>query len=136
MPYQRRVEGITPMHRRIPKFAPLAALLLCLPTMPCAQSPEWKAIACTIDSPDSLRGLIMPIYFAENGNINYDGIQSSGAVTSTQIRFCYATTNNQGCLTISRLSGRFNLTVPFGYARGSCEAVSNPKLPPDVAPSK
>jgi hypothetical protein len=114
------------MHRR---FSVLAPLLLCLPTMLRAQSPEWKEIVCTIDTPANLRGLVMPISFSENGKINYNGTQSSGAVTSTTIRFCYADKNSkQSCLAISRVSGRFTLTIPFGYARGSCAAVSNPKL--------
>jgi hypothetical protein len=116
------------MYRRLAGLALLPALLLCPPTMLRAQPPEWKRIVCTIDTPDNLRGLVMPISFSENGSINYDGIQSSGAVTATAIRFCYASPNSkQSCLAISRVSGRFTLTIPLGYALGSCVAAENPK---------
>jgi hypothetical protein len=126
------------MHRWVVGLPPLAALLLCLPGILHAQSPErreapkepgseWKAIACTIDTPNNLRGLVMAISFSESGKINYNGVQRSGAVTPTGIRFCYySQITNQSCLSISRVSGQFTLTIPFGYAHGTCAAANTP----------
>ena len=47
------------------------AALLCLPLPAGAQSIEWKAIACTAENPEVVRGNAVTIYFADSGQLHF-----------------------------------------------------------------
>jgi hypothetical protein len=100
----------------------LIAALLFLPLPAGAQSLQWKAIACTVENPEVVRGNAATIYFTESGQVNFEGTQYPAAVNSVEIRFCFTyVTGRQGCYMISRLSGRFTITMTgSGRINGSC----------------
>jgi hypothetical protein len=100
----------------------LIATLLCWSLRAGAQSIEWKAIACTAESPEVVRGNAVTIYFADSGQVHFEGTQYPATVNSAEIRFCFTyVTGRQGCYMISRISGRFTITMTgSGKINGSC----------------
>jgi hypothetical protein len=100
----------------------LIATLLCWPLRAGAQSIEWKAIACTAENPEVVRGNAVTIYFTDSGQVHFEGTQYPAAVNSAEIRFCFTyVTGRQGCYMISRISGRFTITMTgSGKINGSC----------------
>jgi hypothetical protein len=94
----------------------LIAALLCLPLPAGAQEPRWKALACTIEHPNSKRGNVLTIYFAESGQVRFIGSQYPATVTSAEINFCVPIgTSGKVCYTVSRLSGRFSASAEIGF---------------------
>jgi hypothetical protein len=93
----------------------LIAALLCLPLPAGAEDIQWKAIACTADSPDTLRGLILTFYFSDSGQVHFKGTQYPATITSAEIDFCVSPGH---CYTISRISGRFSAGA--GVMSGAC----------------
>jgi hypothetical protein len=100
----------------------LIAVLLCLPLSAGAQTVQWKAIACTAETPEVVRGNAVTIYFTENGQVHFEGTQYPASVNSAEIRFCFTyVTGRQGCYMISRISGRFTITMTgSGRINGNC----------------
>ena len=100
----------------------LIAALLCLPLPAGAQSIEWKAIACTAENPEVVRGNAVTVYFTESGQVQFEGTQYPASVNSAEIRFCFTyVTGRQGCYVISRISGRFTITMTgSGRINGNC----------------
>ena len=103
----------------------LIATLLCWPLRAGAQSIEWKAIACTAENPEVVRGNAVTIYFTDSGRVRFEGTQYPAAVNSVEIRFCFTyVTGRQGCYMISRISGRFTITMTgSGRINGSTAVV-------------
>jgi hypothetical protein len=101
----------------------LIAALLCLPFPASTQSVEWKAIACTAENPEVVRGNTVTIYFTDSGQVHFEGTQYPATVTRAEISFCFRNANSRlGCYMISRISGRFTITMTAGSGRinGSC----------------
>jgi hypothetical protein len=100
----------------------LIGTLLCWPLRTGAQSFEWKAIACTAENPEAVRGNAVTIYFTDTGQVHFEGTQYPATVNSAEIRFCFTyVTGRQGCYMISRISGRFTITMTgSGRINGSC----------------
>ena len=104
----------------------LPALAFCRFALPTpsggAQSVQWKAIACTAENPEVVRGNAVTIYFTESGQVHFEGTQYPATVNSAEIRFCFTyVTGRQGCYMISRISGRFTITMTgSGRINGSC----------------
>src|SRR6516165_8346440 len=101
----------------------LIATLLCWPLRAGAQSIEWKAIACTAENPEVVRGNAVTIYFTDSGQVHFEGTQYPATVTNAEISFCFKNANSRlGCYMISRISGRFTITMTAGSGRinGSC----------------
>ena len=100
----------------------IIAALLWLPLPAGAQSVQWKAIACTAENPEVVRGNAVTIYFTESGQVHFEGTQYPAAVNSAEIRFCFTyVTGRQGCYVISRISGRFTITMTgSGRINGNC----------------
>jgi hypothetical protein len=104
----------------------LKVALLCLPLPVCAQSPEWKAIACTVEEPALMRGEVLTFYFTESGQFRHHGdVPQTADITSAEIHYCYPVEDGQACFTISRISGRFSflgMASKLGVHRmsGSC----------------
>ena len=100
----------------------LIAVLLCLPLSAGAQTVQWKAIACTAENPEVVRGNAVTIYFTESGQVHFEGTQYPATVNSAEISFCFTyVTGRQGCYMISRISGRFTITMTgSGRINGSC----------------
>ena len=87
----------------------LIAALPLLPFSAGAQEPQWKAIACTAESPDFARGTVFTFYFSNSGHVRYREVQYPATVTNAEINFCAPTADNhRTCFTISRISGRFS----------------------------
>jgi cellulose biosynthesis protein BcsQ len=61
------------------------ATLLCVPFSIAAQSPEFKAIACTVEAPEDSRGEVLTFYFTESGLVRHRNAQHAATVTT---RFC------------------------------------------------
>jgi hypothetical protein len=94
----------------------LIATLLCLPLPAGAQEPLWKALACTIEHPHSQRGSVLTIYFAESGEVRFNGSQYPATVTSAEINYCLPIgPSGKVCYTVSRLSGRFSASAEIGF---------------------
>jgi hypothetical protein len=100
----------------------LIAVLLCLPLSAGAQTVQWKAIACTAENPEVVRGNAVTIYFTESGQVHFEGTQYPATVNSAEISFCFTyVTGRQGCYMISRISGRFTITMTgSGRINGNC----------------
>jgi hypothetical protein len=114
----------------------LIAALLCLPLPVGAQSPEWKAIACTVEAPESERGTIITIYFADNGQVRLGENQYPATVTSAEIRFSFPFGDGGGgkvYYTISRISGRFAMSGNPGRL-GSFFSVNGTCMPEGAKP--
>jgi hypothetical protein len=108
----------------------LIPALLCVPLPAGAQAPEWKAIACTVENPESARGDVLTIYFLESGQVHFRGRQRPASVNTAEIHFCYLTDNaKQGCYTISRISGRFTFAIS-----GSSASVNGGCIPEGTKP--
>jgi hypothetical protein len=108
--------------QRMIRLRTLIAVLLCLPLSAGAQSVQWKAIACTAENPDVVRGNAVTIYFTESGQVHFEGTQYPATVNSAEISFCFTyVTGRQGCYMISRISGRFTITMTgSGRINGNC----------------
>ena len=108
--------------QRMIRVRALIAALLCLPLPVGAQSVQWKVIACTAETPEVVRGNAETIYFTDSGQVHFEGTQYPATVNSAEIRFCFTyVTGRQGCYMISRLSGRFTITMTgSGRINGSC----------------
>ena len=100
----------------------LIAVLLCLPLSAGAQTVQWKAIACTAENPEVVRGNAVTVYFTESGQVHFEGTQYPATVNSAEISFCFTyVTGRQGCYMISRISGRFTITMTgSGRINGNC----------------
>ena len=100
----------------------LIAALLCLPLPAGAQSIQWKAIACTTENPEVVRGNAVTVYFTESRQVHFEGTQYPATVNGAEIRFCFTyVTGRQSCYMISRISGRFTITMTgSGKINGSC----------------
>lgn len=85
------------------------------------QQAEWKAIACTVEAPVFMRGMVLTIYYAEGGLVHYNGSQYSATVSSAEINFCLkGDEKGRTCFRISRLSGRFSALLTTEQMIGSC----------------
>jgi hypothetical protein len=87
------------------------------------QSPEWKELYCTPESPDYLRGSVIPVYFSETGQVSLFRKHYPATVTGDQIYFCYHPLDDvQACYDISRNTGEFSFSNPSGKVTGTCYA--------------
>ena len=87
-----------------------------------AQSVQWKAIACTAENPEVVRGNAVTVYFTESRQVHFEGTQYPATVTRAEISFCFRNANSRlGCYMISRISGRFTITMTgSGKINSSC----------------
>lgn len=98
------------------------AILLCQPFPTYAQSQQWKAIACTIENSEVMRGDFFTVYFTDDGQVSFEGSQYRATVNNAEIDFC----TSLNCYTISRISGRFRSSSTdqsrgkFGHMNGTC----------------
>jgi hypothetical protein len=110
----------------------LLALILMLSVRAGAQSIEWKAIACTIERPESLQGRVLTIYFTEDGHVRFADKEYEAKVNRDEIEFCFPNIENSfTCYTISRISGRFSTftnLVPYKTSSGACLQSQQPKF--------
>jgi hypothetical protein len=97
----------------------LAAALLCLPLPAGAQAVQWKAIACIVETPDFMRGVVLKFYFSDSGKVHIKGIEYPATITPAEISFCFSLSNGQTCYTISRITGRFS-AIALGVMSGTC----------------
>jgi hypothetical protein len=101
-----------------------------LPLPAGAQSIEWKAIACTYERPDWLRGNILNFSFSDDGLVEFAGKQRDAMVTTFEIVFCLPSRSAPtDCYTISRVSGRFEHNK-----RGAIDAMNGTCLPASQKP--
>src|SRR3979409_2241359 len=88
----------------------LCTALLCGSLSAIAQSPEWKAVSCTVEAPESMQGEVLTFYFTETGQVRYRDALHRGTVTSPEVHFCWSIESTEGkppgrsCFTISRIS--------------------------------
>jgi hypothetical protein len=115
-------KGTRAICQRMIRQRALIVVLLWLPLTAGAQSVQWKAIACTAENPEVVRGNAVTIYFTESGQVHFEGTQYPAAVNSAEIRFCFTNIiGRMGCYMISRISGRFTITMTgSGRINGSC----------------
>jgi hypothetical protein len=95
----------------------LIAAFLCLPLLASAQSIPMKAIACTVENPEFVRGDVKTIYFSEpaakasSAQVLFQGELHKATVTFAEISFCHTSGQYRTCYNVSRIAGRFTATV-------------------------
>lgn len=106
----------------------LAALAIVSASLPVEAQMEvngWKVLACTLEVPESMRGVPLTIWFAENGQVFWNGQTLSGNVSSAEVAFSYKDVNWK----ISRITGRFAMIGKgASTATGTCVSAAAPKF--------
>ena len=110
----------------------LIVALLCLFLPTGALSDQWKAIACTVENPETMRGTVLTIYFSDAGQVRMKDTDYPATITSAEIDFCFPIGEGKSCYTISRISGRFSVLAVggvVGVVKGSGSCVPEGQQP-------